>query len=216
MPLVVHSQPIGVLSAYRDRVNAFSKEELDLLTIVARYFAGAFEVARLHEQQRDMAVTDTLTGLRNRRFFLERLDMELGRSRRSARSFSIVLADLDGLKAVNDTYGHAAGDAALVRVAGVFRGSVREQDLAARFGGDEFILLFPETTSTQAGVVLRRLQSVAVPVTEDPHGPSVGVSWGVATWPGDGETADVLINIADTRLYAKKRGKYGQPSSTQD
>ncbi len=222
VPLVVHGHPIGVLSAYRVQTNAFSQDELDLLTVVARYLAGAFEVARLHEQLRDLAVTDTLTGLHNRRFFLERLDTELGRSRRSGRPFSVALADLDGFKAINDTYGHAAGDAALMRVAEVFRRSIREYDLAARFGGDEFILLLPETAAAQADMVLRRLDGTGISVTPDGTGPAVTVSWGAATWPGDGESGDVLINIADARLYAMKRTKHplagtgGETSTRQD
>lgn len=204
-PLTVHGRPIGVLSAYRGQVDAFTQGDLDLLTIVARYLAGAFEVARLHEQLRMLAATDALTGLANRRSFLERLESEFTRSRRTGRPLSIALLDLDGFKRINDICGHAAGDTALIRVAEAVGRGIRTYDLAARFGGDEFILLFPETPPAQAEEVLRRLPSIEVSLRDDRERKLLTMSWGIAAWPNDGDSAEMLLRMADARLYAMKR-----------
>ncbi|HLW59729.1 MAG TPA: sensor domain-containing diguanylate cyclase [bacterium] len=212
-PLIVHGRPIGVLSAHRSAVAAFTQGELDLLTVVARYLTGAFEVARLHEQFRVLAATDTLTGLSNRRAFITRLESELDRSRRAGRSFSLALVDVDGFKEINDTYGHAVGDAALIKIAGTFKRSIRAYDLAARFGGDEFVFLFPDTAATLGETVLRRLMRQEISVGETGGSVLLTLSWGIAAWPDDSDDPLGLIRAADARLYAKKREQpHAQPA----
>ena len=204
-PLIVHGRPIGVLSAHRSTAAAFTQGELDLLTVVARYLSGAFEVARLHEQFRVLATTDTLTGLPNRRSFIDRLRSELDRSRRSGRAFSLAMVDLDGFKSINDTYGHAVGDATLIKIAGTFKRSIRGYDLAARFGGDEFVFLFPDTSPTLGATILHRLMRHEIPLDDTGHSVWLTLSWGIAAWPGDSDDPVELVRIADARLYAKKR-----------
>lgn len=204
-PLTARGHAIGVLSAHRGQVDAFSATDLDLLTVVARYLAGAFEVARLHEQLRTLAATDPLTGLMNRRAFVDQIEAEINRSRRTDRPFAVALLDLDGFKAINDAHGHAAGDVALIRVAEVLRRGARTYDRVARFGGDEFVLFLPATTAAQAHEVLERVRSIALPLGETPEGTHLTVSWGIASWPSDGDSPEVLMGMADARLYAMKK-----------
>ncbi len=161
-PLTVCDHRIGVLSAHQDRVGAFAETDLDLLTVVARYLSGAIEVARLHEQLKELAATDSLTGLANRRTFLDRLESEIARSRRAKYPLSVVLVDLDRFKSVNDVYGHARGDEVLIGMGENVARVIRDSDLAARFGGDEFILMLPETTRTEAEGIIGRLRPMKI------------------------------------------------------
>lgn len=215
-PLLVHQRPIGVVSAYRTTAGAFTEAELNLLTVVARYLAGAVEVARLHEQMKELAATDSLTGLANRRCFLDRLQAELKRSRRAGYELSVALLDLNRFKLVNDVYGHAVGDQVLIRVAETLAGAIRESDLAGRFGGDEFILLFPETSLARVEEVLGRLRNleILIPDTAGSRAP-ISLSWGIAAWPVDGEDAEHLLQVADRRLYTMKDvgARPGAPSA---
>ncbi len=204
-PLVIHGRPIGVLSAYRATVGAFKESDLNLLTVVARYLAGAFEVARLHEQLRDLAATDSLTGLANRRAFLDRLVSEIARSRRVGCSISIVLLDLDGFKGINDTHGHFVGDEVLIRVAQALTRSIRASDLAARFGGDEFILLLTETTGIKAAELLAQLRAMDISLPNHEGGSLMTFSWGIAAFPEDGEDPNRLLQVADRHLYTMKQ-----------
>lgn len=203
-PLVSRGHPLGVLSAYRPDVDAFALPDLQLLTVVARYIAGAVELSQVHEALRVAAATDSLTGLANRRACMERLGHEIARCARTRRPLTLALVDLDGLKAINDTHGHAAGDAHLVAAARALRGPLRSIDFLARHGGDEFVLLFPETGEADAEIALRRLADVCVAGQHATPIP-LGFSWGAATWPVDGMTADDLLRAADARLYRMKQ-----------
>lgn len=205
-PLMIHGRPIGVLAAHRTPADAFTEADLNLLTVVARYLAGAVEVARLHEELKELAATDPLTGLANRRSFFDRLTAELARSRRTDRPFSITLLDLDGFKAINDVHGHGVGDQVLIQVAAALKRSIRPSDLAARFGGDEFIMLFPETPLTQAEALVARLRPIEISL---PNGQTktlqMNLCWGSAAWPEDGQALEQLVQVADTRLYGRKQ-----------
>lgn len=203
-PLCVQGRAKGVLTAHRGRPDAFSATELDLLTGAAGYLAGACEVARLSEQRRAFAVTDHLTGLMNRRAFLDQTEAEINLSHRTGRPFAVAMLDLNGFKAVNDTHGHAAGDMALIRVAEALRQSTRTYDRVVRWGGDEFVLLLPATTAAQAHELLERVGSIAVPLNDAPAGTQLTVSWGVASWPADGDSLEILMGVADARLYDMK------------
>ncbi|TMI81634.1 MAG: sensor domain-containing diguanylate cyclase [Bacillati bacterium ANGP1] len=204
-PLSVGRRRIGVLSAHREQLGGFTQIDLDLLTVVARYLTGAIEVARLHEQLKEIAATDALTGLANRRSFLGRLVAEISRARRKESFLSVVLIDLDGFKDINDTFGHAKGDEALIRVAESLTRGIRASDLAARIGGDEFVLLLPEATEGQAGEILGRFCGLKVPVPQQESSPTLTFSWGIAAFPEDGGDPDQLLQVADSRLYVMKK-----------
>jgi len=153
-----------------------------------------------------LAVSDPLTGLANYRQLVMALDAEVNRSSRTERPFAVVLMDLDGLKKINDHHGHLVGSMALRRVAETLLGSCRGIDTAARFGGDEFALVLPETGDAAAWHVARR---VAERVSRDGEAPPLSVSIGGAVHPRDGATLEALLNAADRSLYdAKARRRH--------
>jgi diguanylate cyclase (GGDEF)-like protein len=157
-----------------------------------------------------MAGEDELTGLANRRAFNRRLSEEFLRARRYGHPFTVALVDLDGFKAVNDTFGHAAGDAALVAFARVLDSITRASDVAARLGGDEFALLLPETDRAAARQVIRRLKDslLSRPLLVDQAGNvevRLSVSAGAATLAADTENESKLLAAADRALYVDKR-----------
>jgi len=150
---------------------------------------------------RELAVTDPLTGLANHRQLVQALEAEIKRSRRTAQPLAVVLLDLDGLKQINDRHGHLAGSLAIRRVAEALLGSCRATDTAARFGGDEFALVLPETGEAAAWHVAR---GVVDRLATDAEKPNLSISVGVAVYPGHGETVEALLNAADVALYETK------------
>src|SRR3989475_3771655 len=158
---------------------------------------------------RELAVTDPLTGLANHRQLVQALDGEIKRSRRTAQPLAVVLLDLDGLKQINDRHGHLAGSLAIRRVAEALLGSCRATDTAARFGGDEFALVLPETGEAAAWHVAR---GVADRLATDAEKPNLSISVGVAVYPGHGETVEALLNAADVALYETKERRKSKAS----
>jgi len=150
---------------------------------------------------KELAVTDPLTGLANHRHLVQSLEGEIKRSRRTGQPFAVVLLDLDGLKQINDRHGHLAGSLAIRRVAEALLGSCRGTDTAARYGGDEFALVLPETGEAAAWHVAR---GVADRLATDAEKPNLSISVGVAVYPGHGETVEALFNAADIALYETK------------
>jgi diguanylate cyclase (GGDEF)-like protein len=163
--------------------------------------AEATERKRVDEHVRQLAVTDPLTGLANYRRLLDTLDSEIKRYGRTERSFAVLLIDLDGLKKINDAHGHLVGSRALCRLAETLRIHCREIDTAARYGGDEFVLVLPETEADAAWNVARRL---AERLKNDGEQPAISVTVGAAIFPQDGKAIDELLGAADGALY---RGK---------
>jgi diguanylate cyclase (GGDEF)-like protein len=156
---------------------------------------------RLLEKVRNLAISDSLTGLANYRRLLDVLENEIRRSERTSRPFALILLDLDGLKKINDRYGHLTGSRALCRVADVLRVHSRAMDTGARYGGDEFALILPETELSAAREVASRIcQRVAA----DAEQPRLSISAGVAVYPGDGLSVEALFNAADRELYGAK------------
>ena len=144
----------------------------------------------LEEQLRHQATRDPLTGLANYRRLLEVLDNEIRRFRRTGREFALLFFDLDRLKQINDRYGHLAGSEALCRLAIVLTAGCRDIDTAARFGGDEFAVVLPETGAESAKSVAQRL---CASLANDSTGPALSVSAGVAVYPTDGEAIEALL-----------------------
>jgi len=156
----------------------------------------------LFEGIRHLAASDPLTGLANYRRLVDALEGEIQRSRRTRRAFSLLLFDLDGLKKINDAYGHLVGSKALCRVANVLRVNSRTIDTAARYGGDEFALILPETDMNAAQDVARR---ICDRIARDGELPPISASVGVASFERDGETLEALVGAADQALYKIKR-----------
>jgi diguanylate cyclase (GGDEF)-like protein/PAS domain S-box-containing protein len=162
------------------------------------------EQRALEDHLRRQASSDSLTGLANHRRLFEVLQAEISRSKRTERQFSLLLLDLDGLKEINDRFGHLAGDRALCRTAQVLTDCRRSIDTAARQGGDEFALVLPETAAPAATIVARRICDLLL---RDAEEPALSVSVGVATYPQDADSVGTLLYAADRALYAAKEKK---------
>jgi diguanylate cyclase (GGDEF)-like protein/PAS domain S-box-containing protein len=165
----------------------------------------------LERHLRKLAATDPLTGLANYRHLVDVINMEIKRSERTSREFAVLLFDLDGLKVINDRYGHMTGSQALCRVADVLSGC-RDIDTASRFGGDEFALVLPETNTKEANLVARRISES---VAHDGNGPTLSISVGAAVYPHDGETIESLLSAADSAMYSMKRERASAAHSKQ-
>jgi diguanylate cyclase (GGDEF)-like protein/PAS domain S-box-containing protein len=173
---------------------------------------GAYEIIaedvtrqrELEDHLRRLAASDPLTGLANYRRLVDVLDLEIKRSKRTSREFALLFFDLDGLKLINDGHGHMRGSQALCQVADVLCSCCRDIDTPARFGGDEFALVLPETNAEAANLVARR---VCESVANDGKGPKLSVSVGVAVYPQNGDSIESLLCQADSALYSMKRQK---------
>jgi diguanylate cyclase (GGDEF)-like protein/PAS domain S-box-containing protein len=160
------------------------------------------ERKQAEERTRNLALTDSLTGLANHRRLVEVLNSEISRYDRTARPFSILLLDLDELKKINDTHGHPVGSRAITRVADVLRMQLREIDTPARYGGDEFVVVLPETGSEATQKVAHRISER---LRDDAEEPRISVSSGTAIFPEHGKNIDELLAAADRALYREKR-----------
>jgi diguanylate cyclase (GGDEF)-like protein len=166
--------------------------------------ALAAEYAVAEAQLRELVVTDPLTGLPNYRRLVDVLGTEIARSNRNDRPFSVVFFDMDGLKRINDELGHLIGSRAVCRFAETLRAACRTTDTAARYGGDEFVAVLPDTDDEGAQLVIRR---VTERLAEDHDKPELSVSAGVAVYPRDGGTPTTLLSAADRALYSVKAEK---------
>ncbi len=204
IPLYGKGEVFGSLNLFSYKQNAYGEKEREILEQLANQIAGAIWSAQLYAKTEQQARTDELTGLYNRRYFEECLNREIGRHSRYGGILSLVILDLDSFKTYNDIRGHLAGDKILSRIGQLIKRTIRNIDLAFRYGGDEFALILPQTGIEQAYVVAERVRRQ---ISNKMWAKQLlfTASFGLATWPGDGTTADELCNAADQALYYAKR-----------
>jgi diguanylate cyclase (GGDEF)-like protein len=201
IPMKVYSDPIGVINVTNKKDNAsFNDEDVELLKAVADQSAVAINKAQLWE----MAVTDSLTGLYVRRYFMMKFQEELLRAQRYEKNLTVIMADLDRFKRINDTYGHSTGDRVLSIVGKFLQQNIRDVDIIARFGGEEFVILLPEADKNEARKVSERLRHNLENLELDDC-PSLTLSLGIAAYPKDGTDIEELIIKADAAMYAAKQ-----------
>jgi diguanylate cyclase (GGDEF)-like protein len=206
-PLILKSQVLGALSLESTQTSAFNDSDLRLLVSFAATATAAIHNAHLHAEVQKLAITDSLTGLYNRRGFYELGQREVERSRRYKRPLVAIMLDIDHFKFINDFYGHAIGDYILQSIAKRCSDSLRRIDILGRLGGDEFTILLPETDMFTATGVAERVRNTISnqPVITDPSPVTVSVSLGVARATATTPDLDILISRADKALYTAKR-----------
>lgn len=206
VPLVVEGRVIGVLNAESTRPAAYGEEHVRILSVVAQQAAVVLRAAELQEETRRLAITDPLTGLHNRRYFVERLGEHLARAERYGERLGLMLLDSDHLKAVNDRHGHHVGDRVLQTIAAALQGILRDSDEVARIGGDEFAAVLLQADEPLALGIARRLRESlrrSELALEDAT-IEIGCSVGIALFPDDAVDAESLLRAADLALYEAK------------
>ncbi len=192
---------IGTLCVLDDKPRALTDQQKGFLGALSRQVAALLTY-------RQLGVRDSLTGLFNRRYLIDALERELHRSDRRKEAVSILIIDVDHFKHFNDNFGHGAGDAILRHLAEVLNDNTRREDVVARFGGEEFVVLLPGTQLMEAGVCAENLRQTASRMSILYEGrilPQLTVSIGISSYPGDGRDINTLINTADGALYRAKR-----------
>jgi diguanylate cyclase (GGDEF)-like protein len=206
-PLSSRDRAIGVLALGSTKDGAFDEQTLARLQPMADAVALAFENVRLFQKTRELSITDEITPLHNHRYFHQALDRELKLVNRYGSTLSLVFVDLDRFKPINDQYGHLRGSRTLREVGFLIRAAVRETDIPARYGGDEFVVVLPQTDGDSARVLAEKLRGIIEEHTflqEEGINARLGVSLGVATYPEDAKTKEALIRLADSRMYEDK------------
>lgn len=212
IPLMMAGDVIGVMNLSRWQVGGFSSAEQRLLKLLADQAAIAIINARLHEAVSRQALSDTLTGLPNRRALDRYLDHQVNRSMRTGRPFGVLMMDLDGFKKINDTWGHVVGDQVLRDVAAFLASTSRASDFLARYGGDELSMVLPEANGEGAAKsaenLRQRFASYACPLP-DGSTARLGISGGIAIYPTHARSAADLLRAADEALYRAKKHARG-------
>jgi len=213
-PIIISNQNvIGSLCFFQDSKTILSKEQIDFFHRITQEVSNILDKIFLFQQTKEDTFRDHLTGVYNRRYFNQRLEMELKRAERYKRNLSILMIDIDNFKQINDQYGHVEGDEVLKRLVLVIKQNLRNSDILVRFGGEEFVALLPETNSKNAYLAGEKLRTA---VEKDMHfqpqnlnkEQKVTISIGVSNYPTDAYSGESLISKADKYLYdAKRQGK---------
>ena len=212
VPLIFQDEIVGILYLDDFKPREFDRGRLELLAILSSFAALAIHNARLHNKTKMMAITDYLTGLYNHRYFQQVLTQELGRATRYGKMLSLIILDIDNFKSFNDRFGHAIGDKVLIAIGEIINRSLRKVDYAFRYGGEEFVILLPETPLENAILTVERIREriadEAANSVPEAYGSRVTVSAGVACYPENGSKREDLFSLMDSYLYkAKSMGK---------
>jgi two-component system, cell cycle response regulator len=207
LPLLVHRDVLGTLVLGSHEPGGFSADVRLILQVLARHISVSLANARMVKRLEELATTDGLTGLLNKRALTEMAKQKLRSAQRFTKPLSVLVCDLDHFKRVNDTYGHDVGDRVIVGFADVLRRAKRETDTVGRFGGEEFVVVCEQTDPEGAELLARRVrQELAATTFVTKDGPlRVTCSVGVATYPQAGGDWDELFKSTDEALYASKR-----------
>ncbi len=203
VPLIAHNKEFGWFCVFSSR-EELASAEMDFLALFAKQIEMAITIADLFQAVKEQAVTDALTGLYNRRYFEEALEKEVQRAKRQKQPFSVIGIDLDFLKKINDSYGHAYGDIAIKTVADILKTNARSVDVPARIGGEEFNVLLPGINSEGAMIAAERIRKTIEKAEIDTVGHITG-SLGVATYFEHTDNVEELLELTDQAMYTSKR-----------
>ncbi|MBL7214987.1 MAG: sensor domain-containing diguanylate cyclase [Phycisphaerae bacterium] len=211
-PLICHGRVVGVLNlSDKDGGKSFTEEDIAIIELFRQLVGASIGNINLFEKSQRQAKTDGLTGMLNHRTFYETLEAELRRTQRYGGKLSIIMVDIDNLKPINDNYGHRAGDMAIKQIARRLSACIRQIDIAARYGGDEFSVILPNTTLTDAALAAERMVNIVretAMIWEQIKVP-LSISVGVAQFDGENCAGDVT-KITDQALYAAKQAGKGR------
>jgi diguanylate cyclase (GGDEF)-like protein len=212
VPLTLGNDKLGVLCLQAEKPNAYNPDQIRLVETIAHQASVSISNAQMFEKIQSMAILDTLTGVYNRRYFYEYAENEISRSQRYDNQMSLIMLDIDHFKLVNDRFGHLVGDQTLKMIVDTCQGVLRKSDVMCRFGGEEFIVLLPETSQEDAVIAAKRIcQTISeqsLPTNSDLGPVVVTVSIGVTQLKTKTETLQDLIDEADHALYhAKQTGR---------
>lgn len=206
VPLFYKGKVFGTINLSSCRPEAYGEREKQILEYVANEISGAIINAYLYHRLQEEACLDPLTGLFNRRYFNERFYEEIQRRERYGGVFSVAVCDLDFFKLYNDLYGHIAGDEILKEIGRIIKNSIRSVDIPFRYGGDEFVILLPDTELEDALSVTERIRK-NIEEEMKKRNISLTCSFGLASWPVDGTKGAELLSRADAAAFeAKRRG----------
>ncbi len=207
VPLIADGELLGAVTIYSHELAAYGEEHIRLLETISRIASDAIGKSLLHDEATTHALTDPMTGLPNARSLQLQFEREAGRASRGDTSFQLLMLDLDGFKAVNDTFGHKVGDELLRQVGQVILGQLRDYDFLARYGGDEFVAIVPnaepEDVADLCDRIERAVSDFRLPVGSKGDA-KVGVSLGSAGYPLSGATFDQIVVAADKAMYTRK------------
>lgn len=211
LPIIIQKKrPVGILNFFRTE-KSFSQTEVDFLVRVSQEVNNILDKMILFIQTQEDTFRDELTGAYNRRFFNRQIQAELKRAERYRRDLSLLMIDIDGFKAINDRFGHTKGDVKLKELSALIQSNLRKSDILIRYGGEEFVVLLPETNIENAYTVAEKLRREAenlLTIRNLQQDQRITISIGVSNYPLDSNVPDELIQNADKRLYqAKKSGK---------
>jgi diguanylate cyclase (GGDEF)-like protein/putative nucleotidyltransferase with HDIG domain len=211
-PMEVNGRVVGTINLYHQRVGGFDDEDLRILTNVGGFVARGIDNATELEEHRESAITDVLTGLRNARYFTTVVERAVVRAEASSVPFSILMLDLDNFKKINDSFGHVFGNEVLKSLGNTVDSVLRDKDVVARYAGDEFVVLLPDTDKSSAKHIAQRLSAAISEMSlthigETTQRVSVSASIGVAMFPEHGNDLESLLHHADCAMYESKAGK---------